>query len=52
MPGGAGPGGVNLVDRLILEDSKRSEALLVGSFVAGGRGTADNPPSRISYIMC
>jgi hypothetical protein len=51
MHGGAGPGGMTLDDRLMLEDSKRSEALLVGSFVAGGRGAAGIPPSSIHELF-
>ena len=49
--GGAGPGGMTLDDRIITEDSKKTEALLIGSFVAGGKGAAGLPPSSIHELL-
>lgn len=51
MHGGAGSGGMTLDDRVLMEDSKKFEALLVGSLIAGGRGAASIPPSSIHELL-
>ena len=51
MHGGAGPNGMTLDDRVLMEDSKKFEALLVGSLIAGGRGAAGIPPSSIHELL-
>ena len=51
MKKGVGVAGPSLVDRTLLDEEKRKQALAFGAFAAGGHGAAGIPPSSIPKLV-